>query len=315
MFQPMSIKDIVIYGTGAIGSVLATFLQLSNAEGEKNIHLVGRASVLDSIKENGLTFIPYQETNQQNWITTTGFNYYTNIQQVPRADVIFCTMKAHSLQRSLEDAKDLLSSNPTVFITMNGLGLAEIVEKYLTREHIIECIVLFPSKLENNIVRNTGGNSTIIAEKNEISKRLIPQLFKPDTLDIQLDKNCKQRQWQKAVMNIGMNAISAITMKTVGEVLATEPLRKIISQLIQETILISQKEGINLPEDMEEKFWDFCSKDPNHRPSTQQDIKRGKPTETKFLNGYIVRKGKEYGFATPANSSITSLMDIIEKKI
>ncbi|MGV9197859.1 MAG: ketopantoate reductase family protein [Promethearchaeia archaeon] len=307
----MKVKDVVIYGTGAIGSVLATFLRQSDPNHKRRIHLIGRSYILDPIKEGGLYFIPYDE-DQKTRIHTAEFQTHTDISEVPHADVIFFSMKAHSLKKSLEDAKHLLKTNPTVFITMNGLGLTELVSDYVSEDHIIQCIVLFPSKLNGNVVKNTGGNATIIAEKNDISSELVPKLFKSKTLDIPLDENYKEAQWKKAVMNIGMNAISAITMKTVGEVLETAPLRKIIEKLIEETLEIAQKEGIRMPENMKEQFWEFCSNDPHHRPSTQQDIKRGKPTEIEFLNGYIFKKGKEYNINTPANSAIISLMDIIE---
>lgn len=307
-----NVKDIVIYGTGAIGSVVATFLQASNSERNKTIHLVGRKHILDKIKDEGLTFIPYKSSKDSDQIHTSEFQVYTHIAQVPRADVIFFTLKAHSLEESLKDAESILKNDPVVFLTMNGLGLKDIAEKYVIPEHIIQCVVLFPSKLEGNKVSNTGGNSKIIVEKTPTSEKIIPKLFQPGTLDIALDKDCITTQWTKAVMNIGMNAISAITMKTVGEVLETEPLRKIISQLIHETVQIAEKKGIKLPDNMEATFWDFCSKDPNHRPSTQQDLLRNKPTETPFLNGYICQMGRKYGISTPANDSISTLMEIIE---
>lgn len=221
-------------------------------------------------------------------------------------------MKAHSLEESLKEAKHLLTDNPVLFLIMNGLGLSEIVSNYVPLENIIECVVLFPSRLENNKVINTGGNATFLAEKNEVSSKLIPNLFDINQLDFQVIKNFKQKQWQKAVTNIGMNAISAITMKTVGGVLDTPPLRKIITELIKETMIIAKKEGIILSNDIIEQFWEFCSRDPNHRPSTQQDILKKRPTETVFLNGHVVKKGREYGLSTPVNQAIVSLMKIIE---
>ena len=308
----MNVKDIVIYGTGAIGSVLATFLRQSDPELKRNIHLIGRSYILDPIKEQGLYFSPYK---QEKKVHSTGFSTHTDISEVEHADVIFLSMKAHSLRESLEEAVHLMKSAPIIFITMNGLGLAHIVSEFVPESNIIECIVLFPSKLEGNHVRNTGGNAKIIAEKNDVSEKIVPALFKPKTLDIPLDEKYKETQWKKAVMNIGMNALSAITMKTVGEVLDTSPLRIIIEQLIEETMAVAEKEGIVLPSDMLDQFWDFCSKDPHHRPSTQQDLKRGKPTETEFLNGYIMKKGKVYDISTPANTAIVNLMDIIEKRI
>ena len=78
--------------------------------------------------------------------------------------------------------------------------------------------------------------------------------------------------------------------------------------------IFAKKLDISLPDDTLNKFWEFCSRDPNHRPSTQQDLIQSKPTETEFLNGYIVRKGREFGILTSANEAIYNLMCLIEGK-
>jgi 2-dehydropantoate 2-reductase len=50
-----------------------------------------------------------------------------------------------------------------------------------------------------------------------------------------------------------------------------------------------------------------------HRPSMGQDMMKGRRTEIQFLNGFIVRKGQEVGFATPANAALTDIVTRVEK--
>ena len=47
--------------------------------------------------------------------------------------------------------------------------------------------------------------------------------------------------------------------------------------------------------------------------STLQSIKRGKPTEIDYLNGEIVRLGKEHNVSTPYNERIVELVHEVEK--
>ena len=44
-----------------------------------------------------------------------------------------------------------------------------------------------------------------------------------------------------------------------------------------------------------------------------QDIEKKRLTEVDFLNGYIVKKGKEVGVKTPLNERLVELVHEIEK--
>lgn len=44
--------------------------------------------------------------------------------------------------------------------------------------------------------------------------------------------------------------------------------------------------------------------------STLSDIRKGRPTEVSFLNGYLVRLGKQYGVPTPVNSALLNMVNM-----
>ena len=48
------------------------------------------------------------------------------------------------------------------------------------------------------------------------------------------------------------------------------------------------------------------------RPSMAQDMEKGRKTEIEFMNGLIVRKGKEVGIATPANERLVEAVLSVE---
>src|SRR5437870_12365266 len=50
-----------------------------------------------------------------------------------------------------------------------------------------------------------------------------------------------------------------------------------------------------------------------HRPSTGQDMVKGRRTEIPFLNGFVVRKGEEIGLPTPTNAILTDVVLRVEK--
>jgi 2-dehydropantoate 2-reductase len=49
------------------------------------------------------------------------------------------------------------------------------------------------------------------------------------------------------------------------------------------------------------------------KPSMWQDIEKGRKTEVDFVNGYVMRKGKQVGVKTPANELVTTVIKQIEE--
>jgi 2-dehydropantoate 2-reductase len=50
------------------------------------------------------------------------------------------------------------------------------------------------------------------------------------------------------------------------------------------------------------------------RSSTAQDLARQKPSEIDYLNGYIVRKGRELNIPVPVNRTLYALVKLLETK-
>ena len=48
------------------------------------------------------------------------------------------------------------------------------------------------------------------------------------------------------------------------------------------------------------------------RPSMAQDIIKERPTEIEYLNGFVSKRGKEIGIATPYSDAVTEVIKGIE---
>lgn len=308
--------EIAIFGCGSIGAIVATYLSEVDIAKQHTIHLIGRQPLMTEIAKNGLIYVPYNAQKESQSILTKGYKTHTDIRQLDKIDVLFFTMKSHGVDLAIKDAFEIIKkNNPIIVITMNGLGIKDLILKQIPKARIVETIANYPSKIEGNVVTNTGGNNTIYMEDSPLAREIVGPLLSAKNLDFRIDPNFRTMQWTKFMMNVGMNAVASIPLLRIGEVLEKETLRKIINQLIKETLSIAAREGIEFKEDMYKLFFTIAAKDPTHRTSTQQDVIAHKPTEVDFFNGYIVRKGKEYGIPTPANDSILILMNIIDGKI
>jgi 2-dehydropantoate 2-reductase len=121
-------------------------------------------------------------------------------------------------------------------------------------------------------------------------------------------------QWRKVIFNAATNPIGALTGLTHGRVCEDPALRRLVSGLVDEGKAVAGAQGIELDADPEELI-DYAARPDvayDHRASMLQDAEARRETEIDYLNGGIVRFGRDHGVATPLNEAVTALIKGLE---
>jgi 2-dehydropantoate 2-reductase len=121
-------------------------------------------------------------------------------------------------------------------------------------------------------------------------------------------------QWRKVIFNASTNPIGALTGLTHGRVCERPDLRALVSGLVVEGKTVAAAQGIELDADPEELI-DHAARPEvayDHKASMLQDAEARRPTEVDYLNGGIVRFGREHGVPTPLNEAIWALIKGME---
>ena len=121
-------------------------------------------------------------------------------------------------------------------------------------------------------------------------------------------------QWRKVIFNASTNPIGALTGLTHGRVCERPDLRALVTGLVDEGKAVATAQGIELDADPEEHIDHAARKDVayDHNASMLQDVEGRRRTEIDYLNGGIVRFGRERGVETPLNAAIQSLVKGVE---
>jgi len=134
---------------------------------------------------------------------------------------------------------------------------------------------------------------------------LLEQTFLNAGITTKLAKDIQQEIWTKFLFITTISGIGALTRVTIGEMIDSEEIKKIMQQTAEEILVIAKAKGVNLPENIIEKQFQVIENQPyNTTSSLQRDIMDGKPSELEAQNGTIVRMGKELGIPTPINTFI-----------
>jgi 2-dehydropantoate 2-reductase len=121
-------------------------------------------------------------------------------------------------------------------------------------------------------------------------------------------------QWRKVIFNAATNPIGALTGLTHGRVCERDDLRRLVSALVDEGKAVCAAQGIELDADPEELIDHAAQPDVayDHKASMLQDVEARRATEVDYLNGGIVRFGREHGVPTPLNEAIGALIKGLE---
>ncbi len=122
-------------------------------------------------------------------------------------------------------------------------------------------------------------------------------------------------QWRKLIFNAATNPVGALTGLTHGRVCEDPALRRLVSGLVDEGKAVAAAQQIVLDADPEELI-DHAARPEvayDHKASMLQDAEARRETEIDYLNGGIVRFGREHGVPTPLNEAILALVKGLEK--
>jgi 2-dehydropantoate 2-reductase len=121
-------------------------------------------------------------------------------------------------------------------------------------------------------------------------------------------------QWRKVIFNAATNPLGALTGLAHGRVCERPDLRRLVSQLVDEGKAVAAAQGIELDSDPEDLIDHAAKREVayDHKASMLQDVEARRQTEIDYLNGGIVRFGREQGVPTPLNEAIVALIKGVE---
>ena len=120
--------------------------------------------------------------------------------------------------------------------------------------------------------------------------------------------------WSKLLINIGINALTALTHLQNGKLIEFPGTLKILEEAVQEGILVGQKKGVEfIYPDPLTQVKKVCRLTSTNVSSMLQDILKKNKTEIDFINGVVMREGLDYGIPVPVNVLLTRLVKTIEE--
>ncbi|MFA4984347.1 MAG: 2-dehydropantoate 2-reductase [Candidatus Omnitrophota bacterium] len=307
---------VVIVGPGAMGCLLGSFLaKLYGASGGPDDKLW----LLEKSGERAARLI-------QSGIEIDGVcgSWRSRIKvtaspaEIGRADLVIICVKAYHTRDAVTQARVLVDESTRVLTMQNGIGNIEIISELVGQDKVIGGITSHGATLlGHGRIRHAGKGETVIGRldgKIPVELRQIRELFNKAGIQTRISRDIKGLLWSKLIVNVGINALSAVTRLNNGRLLEFETTRRVMREAVTEAIRIAKRKRIKLIyDDPLAKVETVCEATGENISSMLQDILNKKRTEIDFINGVIVRQAQELGVAVPVNSVLVDLVKTLEQ--
>ena len=335
--------SVAVLGAGGIGGSIGAYL----AKQGRDVTLIDQWSEhVMAMKRDGLTLT---DVNQEFTVPVKALQLSEVSTARPRFDVVFLSVKCYDTIWSTHLIKPHLKPSGCILPVMNGLNdmkVARIVGFHRT----VGCVPSFSAGVyDPGHVVCTDPTTTHAITVGELSGVITPRVEElVSALQIigpgNATTNIWGARWAKLVWNCMGNALAglmgpeatdlsqdqrdlALSIRVVTSCeaarvglrmgVAVEPIRDIPAREFAEAITPDQISALKarMADALGERV--LSSEQVRRlpepgRPSLLQDVIKGRRTETDYLNGEIVARGKKLGISTPMNEAIVRAMRKLE---
>ncbi|MFW3587380.1 2-dehydropantoate 2-reductase [Vagococcus fluvialis] len=306
---------IIIAGAGAMGSRFGLMLH----QAKNDVILIdGWQEHIDLIKQNGLK----ANFNGEEIVENISIYHQNDVSSVEfSADLVILLTKAMQLDGMMQSINNMVGENTKVLCLLNGIGHEDVIKKYVPLSNIILGNTMWTAGLEGPGKAKLFGNGSIDLQNlgtdgKEAAEEVI-EVLNAANLNAKYSDNILSSIYKKACVNGTMNGLCTILDSNMAGFGETDVADDIVEAIVSEFAAVAERENatLNVPEVLAQIKTCYNRETIGlHHPSMYQDlIINNRLTEIDYINGAIVRKGKEYGIETPYCSFLTQLVHAKEQ--
>jgi 2-dehydropantoate 2-reductase len=317
---------VAIYGAGSLGTILGAY--------------ISKAGVAIELINRNKAHVEALQTQGAKVVGTVDFTQpvvaYTPAEMSGTYDIIFLMTKQQQNAEVVKFLKQYLADDGVIVTLQNGIPELQIGE-IVGEERVLGCTVAWGATMkEPGVCELTSAPDSLTFSLGSLQARPNPIIGKVKSLlelmgPVEIDTNFVGSRWSKLLINSAFSGMSAVLGSTFGEAARDKASRRIVQELIKESIDVCATAGIRIePVQGKDivKLLDYkgrikkalsffiipiaIRKHALLRASMLQDLEKGKKTEVDAINGVVCAFGRKVGVPTPMNDKIVDIIHRIE---
>jgi 2-dehydropantoate 2-reductase len=146
------------------------------------------------------------------------------------------------------------------------------------------------------------------SQVSRIEVAAVVDLFRRAGLECQSREDIETVLWEKLVINVGINPLTALLRVPNGALLQLPEAWEVAVAAAAEAQAVGRVAGLSLSGDPAGRLRQVCAHTAANHSSMLQDILAGRPTEIEALNAQVAARGRALGLPTPVNDLLTLLL-------
>jgi 2-dehydropantoate 2-reductase len=301
---------ILVMGAGAIGAYYGAKLKRAG----EDVYLCARGKHLRALKTHGLVMKGGGEEIVLKIPATDNPSEFA-----PYDLALFC-VKSYDTISAAEQLRGCLTPGGVVMTLQNGVENEAVLCTVFPRESVIGGNARVGAEIvaPGTLVHSGYG----YIEFGELDGTQTPratrlaEMFRRAGIYGELTRDLKTIRWIKLMGNNGTNCVCALGRCSLARALKDPEGYRLMHELMLETVKVGQAEGAKLTDEMADnalKRLRAIANADEIRPSTLQDVERGKPLEYDAIAGAVIRAADHHGIAVPATRTAHALLKLLDK--
>ena len=260
---------VVVVGPGAIGCLFGGILREA---GHDVVMLDQDISRAEKIARDGI-HIEGVSGNRNIQVRATARPV-----ELPDADLVIIATKAYDTEKAVIDAAGAVGPQTPVLTLQNGLGNVELISRTVGSDKTIGGTTSQGANVIGpGAIIHAGSGKTIIGSPAnrptaylEKTKAILDSAGFEPRLSFDLEGTI----WGKLIINVGINALTAILRVNNGKLLDFEGSRRIMKEAVEEATAVARAEAIVEPPVPPARFHTTTTRIP------ETDVPPGRPVQT-----------------------------------
>lgn len=303
---------ILIMGAGAVGAYYGARLRQAGEE----VVFGARGENLRAMRDHGLEIQSYKGDFKLPVTATDEPREYAPY------DLVLFAVKSYDTEAGAGQLAGTLAPDGILMTIQNGVENEETLCRYFPRESVmggnsrVGAELIAPGKVMHTAIG--------VIEFGEMDGRITPraerlaEIFKRAGIYGELTSDLKTIRWYKLMGNNGTNPVCALSLSSIGQILGDEDGYELSRTLMAEAITVGRAEGANVTQDRIELQLQAIKNNLNAfkiKPSTLQDLEKGKRLEYDAICGAVVRAAARHNIPVPATKTVYALLKMIDARI
>ncbi len=231
-------------------------------------------------------------------------------------ELVLTLVKSRNTTDAVRYALPACSINTSFLTLQNGIGNAEAIRHLVGGDRVLAGTTAQGATLVGpGRVRHGGQGPTHIGRPGANADDLALQTAK--ILDsagfpCQTTNEVDHLIWKKLLVNVGINAITAVARVPNGWIADNPSAGELAEQAVVEAREVAARYGFSFAGEVAQEVLQVADRTRSNHSSMYQDVAAGKPSEIEAINGAVEKMARACDMQVPVNWALTRLIRLMD---